>query len=80
MGQRQSQPILMGEAAKKQGIYGICGDLYCPNCNQKFDFIFIEFGKPFPDFPLRWRENIIREMNEDVMLCPRCGFRDLELM
>jgi len=74
------QPIHTGKEAKKQGVYGYYGDLYCPNCQEKFDFIFVEFEKPYPEFLSAWREIIMKEMDEDVVLCPRCGRRELEIV
>jgi len=74
------QPILTGAGTKKQGVYGYYGDLYCPNCQEMFDFIFVEFEKPYPEFLSAWREIIMKEMDEDVMLCPRCGSRDLKIV
>jgi len=73
-------PILMDEDGKKQGVYGYYGDLYCPNCQQIYDFIFVEFERPYPQFLSAWREIIKKEMDEDVMICPRCGHRNMELI
>lgn len=73
-------PILMDEKAQKQAIYGYYGDLYCPKCQEIFDFIFVEFEKPYPGFLSAWREIINKEMDEDVMICPRCGHRDMQLV
>ena len=74
------RPILMDPEGKKQGIYGYYGDLYCPNCQEAFDFIFVEFEKTYPEFLSAWREIIKKEMEEDVMVCPRCGRRDMQLV
>lgn len=73
-------PILADPEVKKQGMYGYYGDLYCPNCQEMFDFIFVEFEKRYPEFLSAWKEIIMKEMDEDVMLCPRCGRRNLELV
>jgi uncharacterized protein YbaR (Trm112 family) len=75
-----NHPILAEPEAKRQGMYGYYGDLYCPNCQEMFDFIFVEFEKRYPEFLSAWKEIIMREMDEDVMLCPRCGQRNLELV
>jgi DNA-directed RNA polymerase subunit RPC12/RpoP len=61
-------------------MYGYYGDLYCPNCQEMFDFIFVEFEKRYPEFLSAWKEIIMREMDEDVVRCPRCGLRNLELV
>ncbi len=77
---RYEQPTLMGEEAKEQDIYGFCGDLYCPYCQETFDFILVEFEEPFVDFLSAWRERILKEMDEDITQCPRCGRRNMELV
>jgi len=73
-------PLLADPEPKRQGMYGYYGDLYCPNCQEMFDFIFVEFEKRYPEFLSAWKEIIMKEMDEDVMLCPRCGLRNLELL
>ena len=73
-------PLLADPEPKRQGMYGYYGDLYCPNCQEMFDFIFVEFEKRYPEFLSAWKEIIMNEMDEDVMLCPRCGLRNLELV
>ena len=75
-----NHPFLPDQEAKRQGMYGYYGDLYCPNCQEMFDFIFVEFEKRYPEFLSAWKEIIMQEMDEDVMLCPRCGLRNLELV
>jgi len=79
-GPRYEHPTLMGEESKEQGIYGFCGDLYCPDCQETFDFILVEFEEPFLDFLSAWREKIMEEMEEDVTQCPRCGRRNMQLV
>jgi len=74
------QPNLMGEKAKDQDIYGFCGDLYCPYCQETFDFILVEFEQPFVDFLSAWREKIMKEMDEDITQCPKCGRRNMQLV
>ena len=77
---RYEQPTLMNEEAKGGDIFGFCGDLYCPHCQETFDFILIEFEQPFRDSFSAWREIIMREMDEDVAQCPRCGRRNMQLI
>jgi hypothetical protein len=77
---RYEQPALMGEEAKEQDIYGFCGDLYCPYCQETFDFILVEFDEPFLDFMSAWREKIMKEMDEDITRCPRCGRSNMQLV
>jgi Zn finger protein HypA/HybF involved in hydrogenase expression len=79
-GQRYDHPILMSEKAIKQDVFGLSGDLFCPHCHGKFDFIFVEFEKPLPDSLAAWRETIETEMDEDIMICPKCGHRNMELI
>lgn len=79
-GPRYEQPTLRGEESKDQGIYGFCGDLYCPHCQETFDFILVEFEQPFLDFLSAWREIIMKEMDEDITQCPRCGRRNMQLV
>jgi Zn finger protein HypA/HybF involved in hydrogenase expression len=79
-GQRYDHPILMSEKAIKQDVFGLSGDLFCPHCHGKFDFIFVEFEKPLPDSLAAWRETIETEMDEDIMICPKCGNRNMELI
>jgi hypothetical protein len=77
---RYEQPTLRDEETKEQDIYGFCGDLYCPHCQETFDFILIDFEQPFVDFFSAWREIIMREMGEDIAQCPRCGHRNMQLV
>ncbi len=79
-GARYEHPTLMKEEAKEGGIFGFCGDLYCPHCQETFDFILVEFEQPFMDFLSAWREIIMKEMDEDVTQCPRCGRRNMQLV
>ena len=72
---RCDHPILMGEETEKQDIYGYCGNLYCPNCGGKFDFILLEFEKPSADSFSLWT---LEQIDQDIMKCPKCGYRDLE--
>jgi hypothetical protein len=79
-GPRYEHSTLMGEESEEHGIYGFCGDLYCPHCQETFDFILVEFEQPFLDFLSAWRETIMKEMDEDITQCPRCGRRNMELV
>ncbi len=71
------QPILLGEEAKKQGVYGFGADLYCPYCNEKFDFVLVEFEDSRAGSSLEWGEINWEEFNVDPMKCPKCGNREL---
>jgi hypothetical protein len=78
--QRYDHPILMSEEAIRQDVFGLSGDLFCPHCHGTFDFILVEFEKPLPDSLAAWRETIRMEMDEDIMICPKCGHRNMELV
>ncbi len=75
MGKRYDHPIFMDEEAEKQDIYGYCGNLYCPNCGGKFDFILVDFEKPSAD---SFSVGSLEQIDQDIMKCPKCGHRDLE--
>jgi len=79
-GLRGDQALFKEEGEKIKNAYGFYGDLYCPLCQETFDFLFVEFEKPDPDFLSKWRQTIIEEMNQDVMQCPRCGHAEMELV
>ncbi len=79
-GPRYERTTLMGKESKDQGIFGFCGDLYCPHCQETFDFILVEFEQPLLDFLSAWREIILQEMDEDVTQCPKCGRRNMQLV
>jgi hypothetical protein len=74
---RLSQPVLMGEEGKKQGVYGLGVDLYCPYCDEMFDFILVEFESSGPGSSLAWGEINLEEFEVDPMKCPKCGNREL---
>jgi hypothetical protein len=80
VGARYELPAVIDEETKEQEIYGFCGNLYCPYCQETFDFILVEFEQPFLDFFSAWREIIIKEMDEDIAQCPRCGRRNMQLV
>ncbi len=75
--QRFSQALLMGEEGKKQGVYGFGADLYCPHCDEMFDFILIEFESSGAGSSLAWGEIDLEEFEVDLMKCPKCGNREL---
>jgi hypothetical protein len=77
---RYDHPILMSEEPIKQDVFGLSGDLFCPHCHAMFDFILVEFEKPLSDSLASWRETIQTEMHEDIMICPKCGHRNMELV
>jgi hypothetical protein len=76
--QRYGYPILLGPDENKEDTYGFCGDLYCPNCGTKSDFMLIEFRKPSADLMAAWMEINIDEIDEDILRCPKCGCLNLE--
>jgi hypothetical protein len=74
---RFSQPVLMGQEGKKQGVYGFGVDLYCPCCDEMSDFVLVEFESSGPGSSLAWGEINFEEFGVDLMKCPRCGNREL---
>jgi len=75
--QKNNYPLLMGEEAKRQEVYGFGADLYCPFCDETFDFILIEFEKTSEDSSLAWGEIDLKEFKVDLLKCPKCGARDM---
>ena len=71
--QRYGPPVLLGPKNGEEDTYGFCGDLYCPNCGAKSDFMLIEFQKPSADLMAAWMDIDIAEIDEDLLRCPRCG-------
>lgn len=68
--------------AKKRGIYGLFGTLYCPSCDEMFDRILVEFKKPSHDFLSVWLgkcEPLDEFKQKGAVRCPRCGGLNLVL-
>jgi len=76
--QKYGYPVLLGPEENKDDTYGFCGDLYCPHCGTKSDFMLIEFRKPSVDLMAAWMEINIEEIDEDILRCPKCGCLNLE--
>jgi ribosomal protein S27AE len=76
--QKYGSPAFLGPRDAKEDTYGFCGDLYCPNCGTKSDFMLIEFQKPSADLMAAWMDIDINEIDEDLLRCPKCGQSDLE--
>ena len=76
--QKYESPVLLGPRDGKQDTYGFCGDLYCPNCGTKSDFMLIEFQKPSADLMAAWINIDINDIDEDILRCPNCGRSNLE--
>jgi len=74
---RFGQPVLMREEGKKQNIYGFGAELYCPYCDEIFDFILLEFENSGAPSSPGWGEINLEEFEEDLMKCPKCGNREL---
>ena len=74
---RFSQPVLMGEEGKKQGVYGFGAELFCPCCGEESDFVLIEFENSGSGSSIAWGEVDFEEFKEDLMKCPKCGSREL---
>lgn len=76
-------PVPMSEEARQRGIYGLSGELYCPNCDEVFDLILVEFKEPSQDSLSVWGgmcEPIDEFKDEEgAVKCPKCGNRNLIL-
>lgn len=76
--QEYGTPVLLRPGDSKEEAYGFCGDLYCPNCGEKSDFMLIEFQKPSAELMAAWMNIDPNEIDEDLLRCPKCGRSDLE--
>ena len=74
-----SRPFLKRDEIAQEKIVGFYGDLTCPHCFEQFNFILIDFENPIQDCASRWNEIISNEMDEDILRCPNCGYRELVL-
>jgi DNA-directed RNA polymerase subunit M/transcription elongation factor TFIIS len=75
-------PVPMSEEARQRGIYGLSGALYCPNCDEVFDLILVEFKKPSQDSLSVWGgmcEPKDEFKDEGAVKCPKCDNRNLIL-
>jgi len=75
-------PLPLSDEAKKRGIYGLFGTLYCPSCDETFDRILVEFKKPSHDFLSVWLgkcEPLDEFKQKGAVRCPRCGGLNLVL-
>jgi hypothetical protein len=73
------RPVPACEEFPNGNIVGFYGDLTCPHCFEHFNFILIDFEKPIQDCASQWNEIIYNEMDEDILRCPNCGYRELIL-
>jgi len=72
----------MSEEARQRGIYGLSGELYCPNCDEVVDLILVEFKKPSQDSLSVWGgmcEPRDEFKDEGAVKCPKCDNRNLIL-
>jgi hypothetical protein len=76
---RLGHPIPLREEDQKQGMKGLWGDLYCPICGEKFEFILIEYKNPFPHIFSPWEKICMEELEQDITKCPKCGHNELLL-
>ena len=76
--QEYGTPALLRPSAGKEEMYGFCGNLYCPNCGEKSDFMLIEFQKPSAEMMAAWMNIDPNEIDEDLLRCPKCGRTDLK--
>ena len=72
------RPFLLDEDGENEEVSGFCGDLYCPHCQDTFDFILIEFENSSAHASPAYRVIDLEDLDEDILKCPKCGYRDLE--
>ncbi len=67
-------PVLLDENEKGLGFWG---NLYCPYCGGRCDFILVDFECPASSPKT---EISMREWGEDLLKCPKCGYPAMELL
>lgn len=75
-------PDPISEEAESNGIYGLSGNLYCPDCNKTFDLILVEFKKASMDGLSVWSNKCEPKdeyKQDDAVKCPDCGNKNLIL-
>lgn len=75
-------PVPRSKEAKERGIYGLSGNIYCPNCDKVFDLILIEFKKASHDSLSVWFgmcEPKDKLKKRAAVKCPECGNTNLIL-
>jgi len=75
-------PVPLSDEAKKRGIHGLSGTVYCPSCDERCDLILVEFKKPSHDSLSVWSgkcEPLDEFKEKGAVKCPRCGHSDLIL-
>ncbi len=75
--QKCGPPVLLDE--NKKGL-GFWGNLYCPYCGERCDFILIDFDHPVAGASTLRAEINMREWREDFLKCPKCGYAEMELL
>jgi ribosomal protein S27E len=66
----------VSKEAAECGISGLMGEVYCPDCDEVFEVILVEFKTPTIKSP---NAEIIDECKKkDAVKCPKCG--NLELI
>lgn len=76
--QKFGNPVLLRPGDNKEDAYGFCGDLYCPNCGAKSDFMLVEFQTPSAELMAAWMNIDPDEIDKDLLRCPKCGRSDLK--
>ena len=72
-------PVTLAEEDEQKNGYGFWANLYCPYCGEACDFILIDFQNPFNGTAGLKGINMA-EWGEDLMRCPKCGYRNLEFV
>ena len=69
-------PVPTSEEARQCGIYGLSGEVYCPNCDKTFDLILVEFKEVSQDSLSVWGSRCEPKdefKKEGAVKCPECG-------
>jgi len=75
-------PVPASEEARRRGIHGLSGVLYCPDCDRVSDLILVEFKKPSQDGLSVWAgtcEPKDEFKTKGALACPNCGNKKLVL-
>jgi uncharacterized protein YbaR (Trm112 family) len=65
-------PVPISQEAKDAGVSGLSGELYCPNCDEVFDVIRVEFKRPTSNPWSKDNEPTDEFKGKDRVTCPRC--------
>jgi hypothetical protein len=70
-------PVLLDD--DESGV-GFWGNLYCPYCGERCDFILIDFDYRIAGLARPRTEIDMQEWRENFLKCPKCGYAKMELL